>query len=219
MSGAQLSLFAIKARRSRTAAVAAREAAAREAATHGAASPSPDLVPTGPLLEHPRGAIVMTQVRYVRRFFPELAGETLKVGLTRSAAGLAELEGRKLWLNPHRLALHTIAHELVHLLQGRGLVPGGERSADLYALARDVTLVDRLPHYLEVPGRLAGPRGDWLRPGVAAELHRLAATALERRAAGHRQYLTWFERAAAEIRPAQAKSRWRPAWIRDLLGS
>lgn len=204
MSVAQLSLFAVK--------VPPTATAHREDAP-----PGPDLVATGPLRQHPRGATVMTQVRYVRRFFPELDGETLKVGLTRSAAGLAEIEGKKLWLNPHRLALHTIAHELVHLLQGRGLVPGGERSADLYALARDVTLVDRLPHYLEVPARLAGPRGDWLRPGVASELHRLAAAALERRAAGRRQYLAWFERAAAEIRPQRTRSAWHPQWMIDLF--
>jgi hypothetical protein len=168
-----------------------------------------DLIPTGPLQNHPRGATVLTQVRYARRFFPELDGEVLKVGLTRSAAGLAELEGKKLWLNPSRLALHTIAHELVHLLQGRGLVPGGERSADLFALARDVTLVDVLPHYLAVPGRLADRSGHWLRPGVAAELHRLALTAVERRAAGQRRYIAWFEQAAAGIRPARARSSWQ----------
>jgi hypothetical protein len=205
MSAAQLSLFAASGR-------------SRPAAKGPDPLPGGDLVPTGPLRNHPRGATVLTQVRYVRRFFPELDGLVLKVGLTRSAAGLAELEGEKLWLNPRRLALHTIAHELVHLLQGRGLVPGGERSADLFALARDVTLVDVLPHYLEVPARLADSSGHWLRPGVAAELHRLAATAVERRAAGHRQYIAWFERAAAEIRPARARSPWRhPELPADLL--
>jgi len=209
MSAAQLSLFAAK--------TVARAADGAGDPRGGGPPGAGDLVPTCPLLQHPRGAIVLTQVRYVRRFFPELDGERLKVGLTRSAAGLAELEGRKLWLNPQRLALHTIAHELVHLLQGRGLVPGGERSADLFALARDVTLVDRLPHYLEVPARLAGARGDWLRPGVAAELHRLAGQALARRAAGHRQYMAWFERAAAEIQPQRARSAWRPQWMIDLL--
>lgn len=199
MSAAQLSLFSLVAATGRP----------QPAPSSSGPPAGGDLIPTGPLLNHPRGAIVLTQVRYARRFFPELDGLVLKVGLTRSAAGLAELEGRKLWLNPRRLALHTIAHELVHLLQGRGLVPGGERSADLFALARDVTLVDVLPHYLEVPAGLADSSGHWLRPGVAAELHRLAAAAVARRAAGHRQYIAWFERAAAEIRPARARSPWR----------
>jgi hypothetical protein len=140
-------------------------------------------------------------VRYVRRFFPELDGRPLKVGLTRSAAGFADLEGDTLWLNPNRLALHTVAHELVHLLQGRGLVPRGERSCDLFALARDPSLVDALPYYLELPASLAGPDG-WLRPGVARPLHALACAAVARRAAGLRRYIAWFEVEAARLAPA-----------------
>jgi hypothetical protein len=142
---------------------------------------------------------VLTKVRYVRRFFPELDDLGLKIGLTRTAAGLAELQGDRLWLNPNRLSLHTIAHELVHLLQGRGLVPHGERSCDLFALAREVTLVDSLPFYLKVPTALGDQRG-WLKPGVAPALHRLAVEAAARRAGGERRYLRWFEAAAAELR-------------------
>ncbi len=141
----------------------------------------------------------MRKVRYVRRFFPELDDLALKVGLTRRAAGLAEIEGDRLWLNPNRLSLHTIAHELVHLLQGRGLVPHGERSCDLYALARDASLVDALPYYLAVP-RTLGDKQGWLRTGVAVPIHNLAREAIVRRTDGFRRYIRWFEDEAKKLR-------------------
>jgi hypothetical protein len=153
---------------------------------------------TAPLERHRRGSEVMSKVRYVRRFFPELDDLALRIGLTRSAAGFAEIEGDRLWLNPHRLSLHTIAHELTHLLQGRGLVPRGERSCDLFALARNVTLVDALPYYLKVPRKLADHHG-WLKPGAAAVLHELAVAAKARRESGERRYLLWFETRAGEL--------------------
>lgn len=140
----------------------------------------------------------MSKVRYVRRFFPELDDLTLRIGLTRSAAGFAEVEGDRLWLNPNRLSLHTIAHELTHLLQGRGLVPRGERSCDLFALARDVSLVDAMPYYLKVPSKLGDADG-WLKPGAAAPLHELAVEAKARRASGERRYLQWFETAVGQL--------------------
>jgi hypothetical protein len=161
-------------------------------------APAGGLAITAPLERHRRGSEVLSKVRYVRRFFPELEDLALTVGLTRSAQGFAELEGDRLWLNPHRLSLHTIAHELTHLLQGRRLVPHGERSCDLFALAREVTLVDALPCYLRVPAKLADERG-WLKPGAAALLHELAVEAAARRKGGERRYLRWFESAAERL--------------------
>jgi hypothetical protein len=173
--------------------------------THtGGRSGVSDVHATGPLLRHPQGQLALRKVRYVRRFFPELDDLVLKVGLTRRAAGFADLEGLTLWLNPKHLSLHTIAHELVHLLQGRSLVPGGERSCDVYALARDVSLVDALPYYLRLPASLAGP-GGWLRPGAARRLHELAREAVTRRAAGLRQYIRWFETEAQRIASPEAR--------------
>jgi hypothetical protein len=151
-----------------------------------------DIVPSGPLMRHRLGLVALRKVRYVRRFFPELDDLSLRIGLTRAAAGLADLEHQTLWLNPNRLSLHTIAHELVHLLQARGLVPGGERSCDLFALARDVTLVDAMPYYLRLPREL-GDGGGWLRPGFARPLHGMACEAVTLRASGHRRYILWFE--------------------------
>jgi hypothetical protein len=136
---------------------------------------------------------VLRKVRYVRGFFSELDGLSLRVGLTRRAAGLATLEGNTLWLNPSRLALHTIAHELTHLLQGRALVPQGERSCDLFALARDPSLVDIMPYYLKLPRGLAD-RSGWLRAGAGRLLCELAREAIALRAQGHRRYIAWFEK-------------------------
>ena len=112
------------------------------------------LVPTRALLRNRSCARVLEQVRRVRHFFPELEKVTIRVGLTRAADGYASIESPAIWLNPRRLAHHTIAHEMIHLLQSRGLVPGGEKSADLHALARHVVLADALPGYLAVPNEM-----------------------------------------------------------------
>lgn len=139
---------------------------------------------------------MLTQVRQVRTFFPELDGTGVKVGLTRRAAGFAAKEEPYIWINPRRLTRHTIAHELVHLLQFRGLIPTGERSADLYALARHPVLVDDLPCYLRTPRSLATADAT-LRAKVPGLLFAVAAEALERRGEGHRTYLLWFEEEVA----------------------
>jgi hypothetical protein len=164
------------------------------------ATPSaPDLDPTAPLMRHPSCRRVLEATRHVRTFFPELDGLTLKVGLTKAAAGFASREEMWVWFNPYRLSLHTIAHELTHLLQNLGHVPRGEKSADLFALARHRTLVDDLPCYLSVPLSL---RQQWnsQRPQIESILHRAARDAAARRNAGHRQYLCWFE--------AEVAARW-----------
>lgn len=139
---------------------------------------------------------MLETTRHVRTFFPELDGYTLKVGLTKAAAGFASREEMWIWFNPHRLSLHTIAHELTHLLQNLGHVPRGEKSADLFALARHRTLVDDLPCYLVMPRSL---RRQWTsqRPQIESILHRAARDAVARRTEGHRRYLRWFEEEVA----------------------
>jgi len=152
----------------------------------------PDLLPTKALVRHASCARLLDRVRHVRAFFPELDGASLKVGLTRAAAGFASREERYIWINPHRLTLHTIAHELTHLLQNEGHVPGGEKAADLFALARHSILVDDLPCYLRSPRSL---KHAWLtrRADVCRLLHRTARDAVAARASGVRTYLVWFE--------------------------
>lgn len=160
--------------------------------TPGSLLPGADLVPTSALLRHVSCPRVLTLVRQVRGFFPELDGIGIRVGLTRSAAGFAAKEEPVIWVNPHRLTRHTIAHELTHLLQFRGFLPLGERSADLHSLARHPVLVDDLPCYLKLPRtmRSADPVRRQKALGLIAAV---AAEAAARRAEGHRTYLVWFE--------------------------
>lgn len=136
---------------------------------------------------------VLERVRYVRRFFPELDGDTIKVGITRAASGMAVPGGNEIWLNPSHPSYHTIAHEFIHLLQKRGLdIPQGERACDVFSLARDWTLNDVAPSYVRVPAGALRPDGTITSAG-ARLVHRVATDALERRRAGMRNYISWFE--------------------------
>ncbi len=146
----------------------------------------------------------LEKVRYVLRYFPEFGERGIKVGLTRAASGMAVPGGFEIWLNPFRVAHHTIAHELVHLLQRTGgCVPQGERSCDLFSLARHWTLNDVAPSYLKMPARLVETDGTLL-PETARVVYEAAAEAVELRQKGLRRYIAWFEerlRAAADRLP------------------
>ena len=152
----------------------------------------PDLIPTPPLARHAACARVVERIRRARTFFPELDGIPIRVGLTRAAAGFAARDEFTVWMNPSGLTLHTVAHELTHLLQNLGQVPRGEKSADLFALARHRTLVDEMPCYLRVP-RSMGSAWPHRREEIERLLHRTAKDAAVQRDAGHRTYLRWFE--------------------------
>ena len=157
---------------------------------------------TRPWLESPHRARARRELEAVRAHFPELDGVAITVGLTkrRNVLGLASL-GREpaIWIRPRRIHRFALAHEMVHLLQARGLVPGGEKAADLHALARSADYCDVAPFYLAVPRRLRGPKGQ-LVPGAAPVLHALAARAVaERRGKTARGAVRAFERAAAGV--------------------
>jgi len=137
-------------------------------------------------------ARVEAALRYALTFFPELDGHPFGVGVTRQALGLACLEDFAIWLNPRGLVLQTIAHELTHLLQARGLVPGGERACDLFSLARHPSLNDARPNYLDVPDRLFDEK-DRTRTGWARVLFASARQAITERESGRRTYIRWFE--------------------------
>jgi len=134
----------------------------------------------------------LEKVGYVLRYFPEMDGKRIKVGLTRAASGMAVPGGYEIWLNPFRVSHHTIAHELVHLLQRTGGVPLGERSCDVYSLARHWTLNDVTPNYVKIPPQLLDIDGK-LPPAAARLLYQTAAEALEHRRSGLRRYIAWFE--------------------------
>lgn len=142
---------------------------------------------------------VMRRLHYVRRFFPEFGDRQIRVGLTRAASGMAVPGGSEVWLNPNTSSYHTIAHEFIHLLQGTNGIPSGERSCDVFSLARDWTLNDAAPYYVRVPRRFIDSNGK-IQPEHARLIYRVACDALERRAAGRRNYISYFESSIASCR-------------------
>ena len=152
---------------------------------------------TRPWLESPHRRRARRELEAVRAHFPELDGVVITVGLTkrRNILGLASLgKDPEIWIRPRRIHRFALAHELVHLLQARDLVPGGEKTADLYALARSIDVIDVAPFYLKLPKRLTEP-GALMPPPVARLLHEIAAHAVrERRGKTARGAVRVFER-------------------------
>jgi hypothetical protein len=164
------------------------------------------VVVTRALRSHRSCNRALEKLRYVLRYFPEFNGRQIKVGLTRAASGMAVPGGYEIWVNPFRVAHHTIAHELVHLLQQTdGGIPQGERSCDVYSLARHWTLNDCAPSYVKIPPQLVGADGS-LAPAAARAVYDAAVEALDLRRRGLRRYIAWFENrllsAAATLPPA-----------------
>src|SRR2546427_4126803 len=148
--------------------------------------------------------------------FPELEGTEFELDLLPSSStllGLAEQDRDppRIRLRPVRPTnpslTYTIPHELTHLLQyPLRIVPGGERSCDLYAMARtgDRFLVP--PGYVRVP---RGARMDWDRWRPTAAI--LAREAVTRRAEGTRTYIAWCERSLrALVTPQASRERQKP---------
>ena len=152
---------------------------------------------TRPLLRHRSRNNVFKKLEYVRRFFPEFGREIIRVGLTRVASGMAIPGGHEIWFNPSQISFHAIAHEFVHLLQGRHGIPTGERSCDLFSLARDWTLNDTAPYYLSVPRRFIDENGH-IDPHHARLIYTAAKQAIELRQRGLRNYISYFERTLAK---------------------
>lgn len=142
---------------------------------------------------------ILEHLEFTRRFFPELEGLCIRVGLAqkRGVLGWGSLDPERpgVWVRPRRLQLFTIAHEFTHLLQARGLVPRGERQCDLWALARSPLVIDAAPNYLKLPRSLrrGRPTND-----QAHGLCTAARSAITAREAGDRRYLARFEAALAE---------------------
>jgi hypothetical protein len=145
----------------------------------------------------PHAARIRERIDFVRAFFPELDGITVRVGLAqkRGVLGWGSLDPEQpgIWVRPRRLDHFTIAHELTHLLQARGLVPRGERACDLWALARSPLIADHPPCYLRLPQAVRRRRQ--LTTEQASVLVRLAREAIAARGRGERRYLKSFEAA------------------------
>jgi hypothetical protein len=157
------------------------------------------------VIDTPHRERIRERVEFARRFFPELDAVTVRVGLARKRGvlgwGSMDPERPGIWVRPRRLEYFTIAHELTHLLQARGLVPRGERACDLWALARTPLLVDHAPGYLRVPRGLRGRR---LTHDESVRLCHAARRAVAAREAGERRYLQRFELELAAAVPAPA---------------
>jgi hypothetical protein len=147
---------------------------------------------------------IRERTEFVRYFFPELEGVTVRVGmaLKRGVLGWGSLdpESPGIWVRPRRLEYFTIAHELTHLLQARKLVPRGERQCDLWALARSPMLIDTVPSYLRLPRSL---RWKPVSATLASHLCEAARRAIAAREAGDRRYLRRFE---SELRARSART-------------
>lgn len=153
----------------------------------------PRVVASRVLRRHRMMNDVLRRVAYVRRYFPELEGETVTVGLTRAASGMAVPGGTRIWLNPSRLTYHTISHELIHLLQRRDHgIPSGEKACDVFSLARHWTLNDDRPSYIRIPIELLDGRGK-LSDANARLVFAVAREAVAHRARGMRTYISFFE--------------------------
>ena len=130
--------------------------------------------------------------------FPELDDLDFELDLLPSSSrylGLTDHDRRppRIRLRPARPTspslTYTIPHELTHLLQRpAGEAPLGERSCDLYAMARAGHRFLFAPTYLRVP-RPAWE--EWERWRVSATA--LAREALRQRGEGRRTYIAWWE--------------------------
>jgi len=127
-----------------------------------------------------------------RELFPELKGRTITVGVSLRAAGLACTERWSIWFKSRNVSFYVIGHELTHLLQGGRGVPEGEKSCDVYTMARSDMFCDQAPYYLKLPASVVTHTG-WIRVGRRYMLHHLAKEAIVERDKGKRNYIKWFE--------------------------
>lgn len=158
------------------------------------------LRPTHRLLAYHHGPSILSLAESFLPRFPELDGLEFELDLLPSSSwllGLADGDRRvpRIRLRPARptnpTLTYTIPHELTHLLQRPlGTVPQGERSCDLFAMARAGDRFGVAPGYLRVPrsARLA-----WA--GWASTAADLAREAVRRRSRGERTYIAWWEAA------------------------
>lgn len=122
------------------------------------------------------------------REFPELDNATLTIGHTRAYLGTASRAKMTVRLNPQHLTYNTIGHELIHLLQETGTIPGGEVQCDIWTLVRSPLFLDEPPGYLPIGTKL---KNNW--PRYAVQVRELCIAAVARRQT-HRRYIQWLKR-------------------------
>lgn len=146
------------------------------------------IIPTEPMSKHENTPQIIRDVKRVAKHFPELKGKTLTLGYI-SGGGNASKSKMKIGLNPEiNITNNLIGHELTHLIQGNNGIPNGEKACDIWTMARHPDLNDKPPFYLFLPWAV---RDNWER--FKDEVREKAIESIERRKAGQRQYIKWFE--------------------------
>jgi len=158
------------------------------------------MVPSRRLQEYLHGRAIFDLARTFLPRFPELDRIEFELDLLPSSSHLLGLAdgGRRVpririrAARPtNRTLTYTIPHELTHLLQRPvRVVPQGERSCDLYSMARAGDRFLVAPGYVRIP---QDARRQW--PPWASIAAGLAADAVRRRDAGERAYIVAWERA------------------------
>lgn len=138
--------------------------------------------------------------------YPELGQVILRIKMKKLRRAVAEYDHRSLRINidprsfdpdENQLLPSVVAHETTHALQHLDRsVPYGERSCDVYMLARlPVNLYpSKRDFYVNVPQKVLSSSPD--------KIIQTAKRAIELRESGLRNYIVWFE---SELRRADAK--------------
>ena len=146
--------------------------------------------------------LVMERLAVVVKYFPEYWNRTIWVGFegafqdTKYGGHFISIDDEKVKIRVVKCPdFWLLAHELMHGVQRiDDNVPAGEKSCDLFTLARDYRLANRSPTYLEIPKEI---EVDWLSWVEVA--HYVAKDAIDKRQNGTRKYIQWFENKMVDL--------------------
>lgn len=137
------------------------------------------------------------RIQVVLTLFPELDGVPIRFRYSSKLKCAYALHSRGLiTFSVPEPPYQTIGHEIMHEVQCQRLgVPYGERSCDLYTIARACMLSDQMPYYLRTPfdGHV------YLFMELRYEAFKLAREAIAKRSGGLRNYISWWEDRMVEI--------------------
>ena len=102
---------------------------------------------------------IFKKSQMVLPLFPELKGDKFKIGLTTSLGTVARAYTRlapdqiKIGINPinKTISYFTLGHELTHFVQHISDIPSGEKTCDIWTIARNELFLDETPSYLKIP--------------------------------------------------------------------
>lgn len=139
----------------------------------------------------------MEMVAQSLRFFNEMNPNFVHIGLTRTAAGIAQIgnythsgDTIALSINPLYVSYYVIGHELTHFAQQITAIPSGEKACDIFTIARSELFMDVPPYYLNVPKR------EW--KNKKRQVRKLCIQAIEYRKT-KRNYIQWLENKLREL--------------------